>query len=71
MQGGRSFQDRIQSWHSVRPCKKLHIQLLALNTAERPEDMDLPGWSLHPLKESLADHWSVKANGKLEDDSPL
>jgi proteic killer suppression protein len=25
--------------------------------------MNVPGWDLHPLKGTLADHWSIKVNG--------
>ena len=49
----------IQTAHAPR----LSRQLLALNAAKRAEDMDLPGWQLHPLKGDLADHWSVKVSG--------
>lgn len=35
-----------------------------LNDAASPEDMDIPGWNLHPLKgQSLKGHWSVWVNG--------
>jgi len=27
--------------------------------SSRPEQMDNPGWRLHPLKGKLAGHWSV------------
>lgn len=43
---------------------KLGRQLLALDAARAPEDMDVPGWRLHPLagaEESL--HWSIWVNG--------
>lgn len=42
--------------------RKLGIQLGTLNLARTPEDMDVPGWDLHPLKGDLANHWSVKVN---------
>lgn len=42
---------------------KLAVQLVALNQAKRAEDMDVPGWNLHPLKGTLTGHWSVKVNG--------
>lgn len=28
-----------------------------------PQDMNMPGYKLHPLKGDLADHWSVWVNG--------
>ena len=43
--------------------KKLDAQLIILNRALQPVDMDLAGWQLHPLKGNLAGHWSVKVNG--------
>ena len=42
---------------------KLARQLFALNQASAPEQMDVPGWKLHPLTGELAGHWSVWVNG--------
>ena len=42
---------------------KLARQLLMLNAATGPEDMDKPGWRLHSLSGTLAGHWSVWVNG--------
>jgi proteic killer suppression protein len=39
------------------------MQLAALDTAERIDDMDLPGYNLHPLKGSRKDCWSITVNG--------
>ena len=49
----------IQASHS----KKLHFILAALDVATEPADMNLPAFSLHPLKGNLKDHWSVWVNG--------
>lgn len=49
----------IQAKHADR----LRRQLAKLNTASEPDDMDLPGWNLHPLHRDLAGHWSVKVSG--------
>jgi proteic killer suppression protein len=49
----------IQTKHKV----KLRIQLTALDNAIRPEDMDAPGWQLHPLSKDLAGHWAISVNG--------
>lgn len=38
-------------------------QLSALDAATRPENMNRPGWDLHPLKGGLAGHWTVSVNG--------
>ena len=42
---------------------KLARQLARLNAATAPEDMNLPGWRLHPLVGSLTGHYSVSVNG--------
>jgi len=42
---------------------KLENQLAVLNRATSPAGMNLPGWSLHPLRGELAGHWAVKVNG--------
>ncbi|MGE4558091.1 MAG: type II toxin-antitoxin system RelE/ParE family toxin [Desulfovibrionaceae bacterium] len=34
-----------------------------LDAASEVRDMDAPGYALHPLKGSLAGHWSVKVSG--------
>ena len=39
--------------------KKLRIQLTALNTATSIEDMDLPGFRLHPLKGNRKELWAI------------
>ena len=43
--------------------KKLTAQLTALNAATRIGDVDVDGWSLHPLKHEGADIWALKVNG--------
>jgi len=42
---------------------KLAIQLFALNRAKSAQDMNAPGWDLHPLHRDLQGHWSIKVNG--------
>ncbi len=49
----------IQPAHAV----KLERQLVVLNRANNPADMDIPGWRLHSLHRELAGHWSVWVNG--------
>lgn len=34
-----------------------------LDVAVRPDDVDLPGYNLHPLKGKLRGYWSVKVSG--------
>jgi proteic killer suppression protein len=42
---------------------KLRRQLFALDNSKRPQDMNAPGWRLHPLHGDLAGHWSVDVSG--------
>jgi len=51
---------KIQPAHASR----LGRQLMALNRAIAPEDMNVPGWKLHPLKgPDLGGHWAVTVSG--------
>jgi len=47
--------------------KRLRVQLSALDTAQTIEDMDIPGFRLHPLKGELQGRWSitVSANWRM------
>jgi len=49
----------IQSNHA----KRLSLQLAALDTAFLIEDVDLPGYQLHPLKGKRKGIWSISVNG--------
>jgi proteic killer suppression protein len=42
--------------------KKLRIQLAAIDTAQVIDDIDLPSFSLHPLKGERHGIWSVSVN---------
>jgi proteic killer suppression protein len=42
---------------------KLRRQLAQLDQAEAAQDMNVPGWRLHPLSGDLAGQWSVWVNG--------
>lgn len=46
---------------------KLRRQLHALDLAQQPADMDLPGWRPHPLRGDRAGFWAidVSANNRL------
>ncbi|TCB47010.1 Killer protein [Acinetobacter sp. ANC 4779] len=48
----------IRSVHST----KLKRQLTALNEAQSIDEMNFPGWKLHPLKGKLKDHWAITVN---------
>jgi len=43
--------------------KKLRLQLTALDTATCINDMDIPGFKLHPLKGDRKDIWSIEVSG--------
>ena len=43
--------------------KRLRMLLTALDTAQSSEDMDIPGFRLHPLKGEERGRWSVWVNG--------
>ena len=43
--------------------KKLRLQLAALETATSIDDMDIPGYRLHPLKGDRAGSWAIDVSG--------
>ncbi|MBS0224918.1 MAG: type II toxin-antitoxin system RelE/ParE family toxin [Proteobacteria bacterium] len=43
--------------------KRLRLQLSALDTALTVDDLDIPGFGLHPLKGKLKGRWSIWVNG--------
>jgi toxin HigB-1 len=49
----------------IRPdhAGKLRRQLAILNVAHESQEMDLPGWKLHPLTGAMAGHWAVWVSG--------
>jgi len=49
----------IQASHA----KRLRMQLAALDTAQSIEDMDIPGYRLHPLKGQMRGRWSIWVSG--------
>ena len=49
----------IQASHS----KKLRMQLAALDTACSIDDIDIPGYNLHPLKGDRKGLWSISVSG--------
>lgn len=49
----------IQHQHAGR----LRMQLAALDTAQSIDDMDIPGFRLHPLKGRACGRWSIWVNG--------
>lgn len=43
--------------------KRLRMQLVALDTAHVIDDMDIPGFKLHPLKGPEKGRWSIWVSG--------
>ncbi len=43
--------------------RKLRMQLTAIDTATNVDDIDLPGFKLHPLKGDRDGVWSITVNG--------
>ena len=46
-----------------RHAGKLRVLLTTLDSAKHPDDMNAPGWRLHPLTGDLAGHYSVMVGG--------
>jgi proteic killer suppression protein len=55
---------RQNSMRGIQPAVAAKIAriLARLDVATSPQQMDLPGWRLHPLKGELKDFWSVWVN---------
>ena len=49
----------------IQPAHKnrLRLQLIALETAASIEDMDIPGFRLHPLKGDRKGQWAISVGG--------
>ena len=43
--------------------RRLRLQLAALESAHTIEDMDIPGFALHPLKGAMRGRWAISVNG--------
>jgi proteic killer suppression protein len=56
---------RTNSRAGIQPhhAKRLALQLGALDVILTVDEMDVPGWHLHPLKGELEGHWAVTVNG--------
>lgn len=59
----RLFETGSASGVQASHAKRLRLQLVALNTARAIEDMDIPGFRLHPLKGSMKGRWSISVSG--------
>lgn len=56
------FTKGIRSGIQAAHAEKIGDQLTALHTAMSVDDMDIPGWRLHPLKGSMKNHWAIDVN---------
>ncbi len=57
------FQSGKVSGIQAKHAKKLRLQLAAIDSAQMIGDIDIPGFSLHPLKGERAGIWSIAVNG--------
>ena len=55
----RLYEDDERRGLNANHVDKITRILAFLNRAKRPEDLNLPGFRLHPLKGELAGFWSV------------
>jgi proteic killer suppression protein len=63
----RLFEDDDRRKLPAEDADKIARILARLDAAESPEDMDIPGFRLHPLKGDLKGFWavSVRANWRV------
>lgn len=59
----RLFDVGSSSGVQVSHLKRLRLQLVALDTAQVIDDLNIPGFGLHPLKGKLKGRWSIWVNG--------
>lgn len=57
------FETGSTSGVQANHAKRLRMQLVALDTAQAVEDMDIAGFRLHPLKGQMRGRWSITVNG--------
>ena len=59
----RFYESGIAAGFQPSHARRLRMLLAALDTAQTVEDMDVPGFRLHPLKGVERGRWSVWVNG--------
>lgn len=59
----RLFEAESTSGIQANHAKRLRMQLAALDTARVIDDMDVPGFQLHPLKGAMRGRWSISVSG--------
>jgi proteic killer suppression protein len=58
----RYYESGKKSGIQANQAARLRLQLSALDTAQAIEDMDVPGYRLHPLKGKMKGRWSIWVN---------
>jgi proteic killer suppression protein len=59
----RFFETGSGSGIQAKHAGRLRLQLAALDTAQSVDDMDIPGYRLHPVKGRMKGRWSIWVNG--------
>lgn len=59
----RFYETESQAGIQPKHASRLRMLLAALDTSQTIEDMDVPGFRLHPLKGQEKGRWSVWVNG--------
>lgn len=57
------FQHDDRSGLSAQQCDRIGRLLDAIDAAESPEELNIPGWGLHKLTGSKKEFWSLKVSG--------
>jgi proteic killer suppression protein len=58
----RFFREGSKAGIQPQHGKRLRLQLARLDAASTADDMNLPGWKLHPLSGDLKGHWAVRVD---------
>ena len=59
----RLFETGNTSGVQAAHARRLRMQLAALDTASTVDDMDIPGYRLHPLKGDMQGRWAITVSG--------
>ncbi len=57
------YEGRTEKRVSPQHVARLRDILAVLDRSQKPDDMNLPGFRLHPLKGELKGHWAVSLSG--------
>jgi proteic killer suppression protein len=59
----RYYETGSKSGIQAKHANRLRLQLAALDTSRVIDDMDVPGYRLHPLKGRARNRWSISISG--------